>query len=123
MEFCDKGDLENYISRMGKDNYIPEAKVWKFFIQILEGLKYLHQKNVIHGDLKPQNLFVTGKDYDIRIGDFGISTSLGFEEGLAYEAVGSLAYCSPELLNEEPYNQKADIWAVGCILYELINKT
>lgn len=67
-------------------------------------------------------MLVTGKDYDLRIADFGISTKLGFDEGKVYDAVGSLAYSSPELVKGEPYSYKTDIWALGCIIYELVTK-
>ena len=83
---------------------------------------YLHRKNIVHGDIKPENMMVTGKDYDVKIGDFGISTQIGFDDGYVYDETGSLAYCSPELLNGEPHNLKADIWALGCIIYELVTK-
>lgn len=99
MEYCDRGDLEQFIGRMSTE-LIPESRIWKFFIQMCQGLSYLHGKNIVHGDIKPQNILLTAKDYELKLADFGISSTLGYNEGQVYEAVGSLAYCSPELLNE-----------------------
>ena len=55
---------------------IPEFRLWKFFIQMRVALNYIHKKNIIHGDLKPQNILLSGKDYDVKLADFGISQAL-----------------------------------------------
>jgi NIMA (never in mitosis gene a)-related kinase len=83
------------------------------------GLEAIHKKGVVHADLKPSNILLKGRDYDITITDFGISQKLPKGTKLANQFVGSMAYCSPEVLLGEPFNSKADIWALGCILYEL----
>ena len=73
MEYCEKGDLREYISRFGVHLDVPEARVWKMFIQICLALEHIHSYGVIHSDLKPQNILLQGKDHDVKIGDFGIS--------------------------------------------------
>ena len=83
------------------------------------GLEFIHKKGVVHADLKPSNILLKGRDYDITITDFGISQKLPKGVNLANQFVGSMAYVSPEVLRGELYNEKADIWALGCILYEL----
>ena len=62
-----------------------------------------------------------GKDYDVKIADFGISQVLTKNYSFIHDAVGSLIYCSPELLSGQPFNQKTDVWALGCILYEMLS--
>ena len=61
-----------------------------------------------------------GRDYIIKLTDFGISQKLSTGYNYSHEHAGTLPYCSPEVLKGEPYNQKTDIWALGCILYEMI---
>ena len=78
----------------------------------------MHSKNILHRDLKTQNLFLT-KDNILKIGDFGISKQLGTMSDLAQTACGTPYFMPPEVCKGEPYGEKADIWAIGCILYEL----
>ena len=73
----------------------------------------------MHGDLKPHNILMTGSAYDCKLSDFGISRILTKNYGFAFEQSGTLPYCSPEVVRGEGYNQKTDVWALGCIIYEL----
>ena len=86
MEYCDRGDLALYLKnlssgRLGKSQgHNGEAimemapwRIWKFFISICLGLNYIHDKDIVHADLKPHNILLCGKDYNVKIGDFGIS--------------------------------------------------
>ena len=116
MEYCEGGDLEQLLKQRNKiplnDNFI-----WKLFIQIVIGLAELHNMKILHRDLKTSNIFLT-KNYDIKIGDLGVSKKLS-KEDFAKTIIGTPYYLSPEICNEKPYNEKSDIWALGCILYEL----
>ena len=87
-------------------------------LDICTGIREIHNKNLIHRDLKPDNLFIS-KDYKIKIGDFGISKQLTNTKKYANTQNGTLQYMAPEILNGENYNKKIDIWGLGCILYEL----
>ncbi len=87
-------------------------------IQISQGLKYLHDKRILHRDLKPQNIFLDEED-NIKIGDMGLGKILGPQTNYAYTAVGTPLYFSPQLCEEIPYDNKSDIWAFGCLMYEL----
>lgn len=88
-------------------------------MQICLALKYVHDRKILHRDLKTQNIFLTAKG-DIKIGDFGIARVLQDTYDCAQTAIGTPYYLSPEICQEKPYNQKTDIWSLGCILYELV---
>jgi serine/threonine protein kinase len=101
---------------------VPEKVVASIVKQICDGLKYMHIENIIHRDIKPDNVFIHEviiylcKDY-IKLGDFGCSV---FSDSKRNTMVGSLAYFSPEQLNNESYDEKIDIWSVGILCYELL---
>ena len=118
MEYGEGGDLSQKISEQKKKNEpFTEKQIIDWFIQICEGVKYIHDKKIIHRDLKPNNIFLT-KDNKIKIGDFGLAKTLAFQNQ-AKTNVGAPAYLSPEILNDQPYDYKSDIWNLGIILYEL----
>jgi NIMA (never in mitosis gene a)-related kinase len=118
MEYCDAGDLSMYLNsykKTGKN--LPEEKIWKIFIQICLGINYIHSKNILHRDLKTMNIFLM-KEEIVRIGDLGVAKILN-QNSFANTFVGTPYYLSPEICEEKPYNEKSDIWALGCILYEM----
>ena len=118
MEYCEGGDLSSYLSKMSKQiSHLPEVQIWKFFIQMSLGLAYIHSKKIIHRDLKSLNIFLN-KNLDVKIGDLGIAKLLQ-NTIHAYTFIGTPYYLSPEILEEKPYNEKSDVWALGCILYEM----
>jgi NIMA (never in mitosis gene a)-related kinase len=114
MEYCEKGDLSNLL----KKQTLSEAKVWKFFIQICIGLEYLHSRQILHRDIKTLNIFLAADD-SVRIGDLGVAKIMNNTAAFAQTQVGSPYYLSPELCEEKPYNNKSDVWALGCVLYEM----
>lgn len=117
MEYVDGGDLSKFIEdRNGR--LLSEEDVLKIFIQIVIGLKYIHDRKVVHRDLKPQNIFMTRVGV-VKLGDFGVSKELTCTQDLCQTQIGTPYYLSPEVWNNEPYNTQTDIWAAGCILYEL----
>jgi len=118
MEYCDSGDLNSFISNLKKENkYLTEEEIWRFFIQISLGLAYIHSKNILHRDLKPMNIFLSNKN-QVKIGDLGVAKLLSTNAN-ANTCIGTPYYLSPEICQEKPYNSKGDVWALGCILYEL----
>lgn len=117
MEFCEGGDLAAYIKAQGGKR-IDENKIWKFFIQMCIGLEYIHRKKILHRDIKSLNVFLT-KNEDIRIGDLGVAKMMAESANFAHTLVGTPYYLSPEMAEEKPYNEKSDVWALGCVLYEL----
>lgn len=119
MEYCKYGDLERLITYLsGTGNYLSEEGVLKYFVDVLLGLKYLHDRNICHRDLKPANIFITF-DGGCAIGDFGLSKMV--EPNIQMQSLaGTPLYMAPEMLtNERNYGIQVDIWALGCILHEL----
>lgn len=128
MEYCENGDLARYIKRHKTDRrYITEDKIWSVLVQLLQALNYCHHFNlfsqgastqkVIHRDIKPGNVMLS-KDGSIKLGDFGLCRTLG-DLSEAKTNVGTPLYMAPEVLSKKPYTEKADIWSLGCVIYEL----
>ena len=119
MEYCDGGDLKEFIVKNKETKILlKENIIWTIFLKILIGLSELHKNKIIHRDLKPLNIFLSKKNLDIKIGDFGVAKILK-ESNFTNTLIGTPYYLSPELCKELPYNCKSDIWALGVILYEL----
>ncbi|KAH0793619.1 CAMK family protein kinase [Histomonas meleagridis] len=119
MEYADGGDLSQKI-RCFKNNRkeFSEDEILHDFIQLAFAIKYIHDRKILHRDLKPQNVFLM-KDGTIKLGDFGIARPLENTYELCATKCGTPGYSSPEVFSGEPYGSKADIWSLGCILYEL----
>ena len=115
LEFANFNDLQNYIK---KNKNIPEKKVLQIFTQIIMGLQYIHEKGVLHRDIKAANVFMF-KNGLVKLGDFGISRKMD-KENLATTIIGTPYYMCPELIKGEPYSFPADIWAAGCVLFEML---
>lgn len=117
MEYCEKGDLSQIVSGQ-RGKALPEPRIWKYFIQMCLGLEYIHSKKILHRDIKTLNVFLA-RDESLRIGDLGVAKRLINTAAFAHTIVGTPYYLSPELCEDKPYNIKSDIWALGCVLYEL----
>lgn len=119
MDYADGGDLHDRVVRTRKaGKAFPEEKILRWFTEATLALKYMHDKHVLHRDLKSQNLFLTSQDR-LRIGDFGISKVLESTAAFAKTTIGTPYYLSPEICMEKPYSFSSDVWALGCILYEM----
>jgi NIMA (never in mitosis gene a)-related kinase len=128
MDYCEGGDLWLYIAGCRKKRtQIPENQVVRWFTQMCLALKYMHQRSVLHRDIKTQNVFLTRGEGAApnslgcaRIADFGISKVLGEgSSAFARTVVGTPYYLSPEICLKHPYACPSDVWALGCVLYEL----
>ncbi|NXI86258.1 E2AK2 kinase, partial [Rhipidura dahli] len=116
MEFCEQGTLEKWIAKTRKDrNYYVMAQ--NKFLQIVKGVEYIHSENLIHRDLKPQNIFISHDD-KIKIGDFGLVTSVAFET--LSEDRGTKSYMAPEQSGPN-YGKEIDIYALGLIWFEILS--
>ena len=118
MEYADKGDLFQLITERKKTkNYFTEQEVWKIFIQLLNGLKALHDFKILHRDIKSANVFLF-KGGICKLGDLNVSKVA--RKGLGYTQTGTPYYASPEVWEEKPYDSKSDVWSLGCVMYEMI---
>ncbi|CAD8089299.1 unnamed protein product [Paramecium sonneborni] len=117
MEYADGGDLALKIkNQQGK--LFKESQILDWFTQICLALKHVHDRKIIHRDLKGQNIFLT-KQNRVKLGDFGIAKILGNTLEKAKTQIGTPYYLSPEIIESKPYSQASDIWSLGAILYEL----
>ena len=121
MEYCDGQNLKDFIKEYNKKNeLIEENIIYNIIKQICIGIKEIHKMKIIHRDLKPENIFMN-KNMEIKIGDFGISKQLNKEYTLTKNKLGTEYYIAPEIIKEGKYNEKSDIWSLGCIIYELFH--
>ncbi|XP_013400811.1 serine/threonine-protein kinase Nek2 [Lingula anatina] len=123
MEYCEGGDLATLISKCRRENrYLDESMIWKILVQVLQALKECHRRKggraVLHRDLKPANVFLDASN-NVKLGDFGLARVLHHETSFAKTFVGTPYYMSPEQMNYMSYNEKSDIWSLGCMVYEL----
>ncbi|XP_071507726.1 uncharacterized protein [Diadema antillarum] len=119
MEYADGGDLAEKIEAVKSSGgkFVP-SQIINWFVQLCLALHYMHSEKILHRDLKPSNLFLTTKGL-VKVGDFGIAKVLLHTLDHALTSIGTPYYLSPEICQRQPYNQKSDMWAAGCILYEL----
>ncbi|ORX85461.1 Pkinase-domain-containing protein [Anaeromyces robustus] len=118
MAYANGGELFEYIS---ENQYLSEEESAKFFIQLLDGVQYLHSRHIVHRDLKLENLLLDDKG-DIIITDFGFANnSRKNPSGLLSTSCGSPCYAAPELvINDNYIGEAADIWSCGIILYAML---
>jgi len=126
MEYCPNKDLLEFIELKKKNNSsFDNLVIFSIVSDICEGLIEIHKNNLIHRDLKPENIFIS-KDYTFKIGDFDFVKRLNGSKNIkATSQKGTINYMAPEMINPEnnnnKYSNKIDIWALGCIIYELCN--
>ncbi|KAM6933723.1 serine/threonine-protein kinase Nek3 [Xenentodon cancila] len=117
MEYCSGGDLLQRI-RQQKTTQFAVDHILNWFAQMCAGTKYVHDKRVLHRDLKSKNIFLTD-DGSVKLGDFGSACILNSSKAYANTYVGTPYYVAPEIWDNKPYNNKSDVWSLGCVLYEL----
>ncbi|XP_068277643.1 serine/threonine-protein kinase Nek3 isoform X2 [Nyctibius grandis] len=117
MEYCDDGDLMQKIKHQ-RGKLFPQDTILHWFVQMCLGVKHIHDKRVLHRDIKSKNVFLT-QNGKVKLGDFGSARLLAHPVSYACTYVGTPYYVPPEIWESMPYNNKSDIWSLGCILYEL----
>ncbi|KAJ7345973.1 hypothetical protein JRQ81_001923 [Phrynocephalus forsythii] len=100
------------------DGNLPEEQVQAIASQLVSALYYLHSHRILHRDMKPQNILL-GKGGVVKLCDFGFARAMSIHTMVLTSIKGTPLYMSPELVEEKPYDHTADLWSVGCILYEL----
>ena len=118
MEFADRGDLYQKIEAHKKTaKFFEESDIWRIFIQLVKGLKALHDLKILHRDMKSANVFLFSNGC-AKLGDLNVSKVA--RRGLGYTQTGTPYYASPEVWKDKPYDHKSDVWSLGCVLYEMI---
>ena len=118
LPYIRRGDLSKIISKR-KHKKFDEIIIWSYFIQTCLGVKYLHDNNIIHRDIKSSNILINSTD-NLYITDFGSCKVFKNENTLTNTQIGTPYYISPEILSKKEYSYKVDIWSIGCVLYEMI---
>lgn len=95
---------------------MAEDEVWNIALKLINGLYALHSMKIVHRDIKCANVFLC-KDGSVKLGDLNVSKIAKF--GLMQTQTGTPYYASPEVWQDKPYNEKCDIWSLGCVIYEL----
>ncbi|OQS01691.1 protein kinase [Achlya hypogyna] len=120
MEYCEGGDLSQYMKKQ-PNGIVSEPLVRHFIRELADGLHALWRQNLIHRDLKPQNLLLADNSPvpRLKIADFGFARHLA-TASLAETLCGSPLYMAPEIMRFHKYDSKADLWSVGTILFEMV---
>jgi len=119
MEFCEGGDL---FDRIGQKKGYNERDARDLCTRVLEAIKYCHEDmGVAHCDLKPRNLLLRSIEDDsyVKLADFGFATRVTAPKSLTRQC-GTAFFIAPEILKREPYDQSADMWSLGIIIYVLL---
>eukprot|EP00667_Euglena_gracilis_P004854 EG_transcript_4884 len=121
MEYCERGNLRKFLSCLPDALDVPT--LLGHFIQIVDGLNYVHDHKFVHLDIKPENIFLASEmDADgvqevMKVGDFGLSCSIG-----AVSGAGTVPYAAPEVLQNSAVDQKADVYSLGVVLLECFGR-
>ncbi|XP_044732727.1 serine/threonine-protein kinase Nek8 [Chrysoperla carnea] len=119
MEYADNGTLADLLNTLNStNNFLPNTIIVHVFSQIVSAICHIHANNILHRDLKTANIFLN-IDGSVKVGDFGLSKLLTTRIWTD-TVLGTPFYLSPEMCAGEEYNEKSDVWALGCILYEMI---
>ncbi|KAJ1621948.1 kinase-like domain-containing protein [Pavlovales sp. CCMP2436] len=124
MPYCSNGNLAQ-LFRQRRERMLPpldEAVAVHYVTSVALACEYLHARRIIHRDIKPQNIFLSS-DWTVRLGDLGVARQLNDSASLASTCVGTPLYMSPELLQSNKYSKSTDLWALGCVAFELLSLT
>ncbi|KAH7648386.1 hypothetical protein FG379_000310 [Cryptosporidium bovis] len=118
MEYAEGGDLFQKVNTQKQlKNYLLEKQIVRWLTQALLGLAHLHSRKILHRDIKSQNMFISNNG--LKIGDFGIAKVLENTGAFAKTTIGTPYYLSPEICLSKPYSWSSDVWALGCVAYEM----
>uniref|UniRef100_A0A182INF7 polo kinase n=1 Tax=Anopheles atroparvus TaxID=41427 RepID=A0A182INF7_ANOAO len=116
LELCKKRSMMELHKRR---KIITDYECRYYMHQVMTGVKYLHDRQIIHRDLKLGNLFLND-ELHVKIGDFGLATKIEFEGERKKTLCGTPNYIAPEILNKKGHSYEVDIWSIGCVMYTLL---
>lgn len=120
LEYCARGELWEHIRRLGRFSE-PTARFYT--AEILSGLEHIHSHGIVHRDIKPENLLLD-ESWHVKITDFGTAKEIGEQTErhtlVRSTFVGTSHYLSPEILNEDKVSTSSDLWALGCVVYQML---
>lgn len=120
MEYAPNGSLHAWIKKRKQQNMpFSKRRVAKMFKQLLTGLAYCHARGVMHRDLKPDNILL-GTDRVCKLCDLGLGKQCDLSSSVCHTLCGCVSYVAPEILLKMQYSQKADIWSLGMIFYNIL---
>ncbi|MBN3294900.1 NEK9 kinase, partial [Amia calva] len=121
LEYCNGGNLYDRINQQKGKLFTEEVVIW-YLYQITSAVAHIHKAGILHRDIKTLNIFLT-KTNLIKLGDYGLAKKLDSQYSMAETCVGTPYYMSPELCQGVKYNFKSDIWAMGCVIFEVLTLT
>uniref|UniRef100_A0A8D3BSI3 Serine/threonine-protein kinase PLK n=1 Tax=Scophthalmus maximus TaxID=52904 RepID=A0A8D3BSI3_SCOMX len=116
LEYCSRKSLAHILKAR---KVLTEPEVRYYLRQIVSGLKYLHEQEILHRDLKLGNFFVS-EAMELKVGDFGLAAKLEPAGNRRKTICGTPNYLSPEVLNKQGHGCESDIWALGCVMYTML---
>jgi len=126
MEFCSGVSLQSFTASAREKGLakLPEEQTWQIFVQLCLALRYLHvEKGICHRDLTPNNVLVQSHTLAVKVADFGLARQKAgagtAAASMMKSMVGTILYSCPEIVQHRPYTHKADVWALGCLLYKM----
>uniref|UniRef100_A0A8C8FL72 non-specific serine/threonine protein kinase n=1 Tax=Oncorhynchus tshawytscha TaxID=74940 RepID=A0A8C8FL72_ONCTS len=121
LEYCNGGNLYDKINQQKGKLFTEEVVIW-YLYQVASAVAHIHKAGILHRDIKTLNIFLT-KTNLIKLGDYGLAKKLDSQFAMAETCVGTPYYMSPELCQGVKYNFKSDIWAMGCVIFEVLTLT
>ena len=115
MDYSPKGTLFDLLKKI---KCLDEKLAFKYFIQIASAVNFLHEYNLVHRDIKPQNSLLDENNV-VKLCDFGLCSEISV--GNRITICGTYEYMAPEIMNQLPYNTSVDLWSLGVILYEMLH--
>lgn len=120
LEYADDGTLADRIKQCAaRDSKLSAPLVQRWFVQLALAVDHVHASRILHRDIKSANIFLTSSA-DVKLGDFGVSRKLSETRSMATTICGTPFYLAPELVRGQAYSQPADVWSLGCVLFEML---